>query len=255
MLKYLLTSKLHLVVLLLSVVALQAAQAQTVNVAAGWARPPYITPNAHSGYELEIVTHILANLGHDTKVVYLPYQSSIDLLKSKQVDMTLTLHEDTGIGVDMLSDVYINYQNVVLSLKQKDLNINNLQGLANLRVIGFQSAQDVLGEEYLAVTSQNSLYFEMADQRKQVELFLQGDVEAIIIEINVFAYLSREITNQSQFENVNVHTFFPANAFRAGFKDKTLKNQFNRQLKLFLDSPEHQALKTKYQIRSALPSG
>lgn len=229
------------------------AKADTISVAAGWARPPYINPVDHTGFELDIIRQILAKLGHKTKVVYVPHQTTIQLLNAQQVDIALTLNEGIGVPTDSLSDVYIEYQNVVISLKQRNYKINNIADLSSLRVVGFQSAKDVLGDKYSALAKGNSMYFEMADQKKQVELLLQGGVDAIVIDLNVFDFLSKELTGDSQFEQVRVHPFFAINSYRAGFKNKDLKKAFDRQLKVYLQSEQYKKLKAHHHIKLIAP--
>lgn len=229
------------------------AHAKSISVAAGWARPPYINPVNHTGFELDIIRHVLSLMGHKTKVVYVPYLTTIELLKAGQVDIALTLSEGGGIDSEFLSDVYISYQNVVLSLKRRNIKIDNLQSLSLFSLIGFQSAQDVLGASYLKAIKANNLYFEMADQRKQVELFLQSNVDTIVLDINVFDFLSKDLTGESQFKNVKVHPLFPINSFRAGFKDKSMKKHFNEQLREYLLTQQYEDLRAQYHIKQITP--
>lgn len=227
--------------------------AKSISVAAGWARPPYINSADHSGFELDLIRAVLKDMGHETTVVYVPHSTTISLLKNGQVDMALTLNSDSGIAQEMLSDVYITYQNAILSLKRHKLVLTSLAQLSDLRVIGFQSAKNVLGIQFFEAVSASSLYFEMADQNKQLELFLQGNVDAIAIDINVFDYLSREMTGSSQFDKIEVHPFFPLNNYRAGFRDKQLKQKFNEALNEYLGSSQYVKLKSTYQIRQVSP--
>lgn len=229
------------------------ARADTINVAAGWARPPYINPVDHTGFELDIIRQVLAKMGHETKVVYVPHRNTIQMLKAGQVHMALTLNEGAGIASSLLSETYIDYQNVVLSLNRRHLTITSLQDLSTLRVIGFQSAEDVLGDEYAQAIKENNLYFEMADQEKQVELFLQGNVDAIVVDLNVFDYLSKKLTGKSQSEQVQVHPFFAINSYRVGFIDTFMKNEFNVRLKKYLTSPEYKKLRAQYGIKQIAP--
>lgn len=225
---------------------------KTVEIGAGWARAPYIIPADHTGFELDVMRQILAKMGYDSKLIYVPYASTIQMLKNGNVDLILTVDETSGINKEQLSDSYITYQNVVISLKRKKLDITAIQDLSELSVIGFQSATEVLGKEYANAIKDSGLYIEMADQKKQVELFLLGNVEAIVIDINVFDYLSKEISGLSQFEKVNIHPLFPLNSFQAGFKDKTLKESFNHILKDYLLSQDYKKLQMQYQIKQAV---
>ena len=120
-------------------------------------------------------------------------------------------------------------------------------------VVGFQGASDVLDREFAAAIKNNKLYVEIADQRRQVELLLNEQVDVIIIDLNVFHYLSLELTGSDQFEKVAVHCFFTRNPYSAGFKDMTLKNQFNQSLAKYMSSGRYEVLKAKYNFRDIKP--
>ncbi|MFT5838101.1 MAG: hypothetical protein ACI9UT_000592 [Flavobacteriales bacterium] len=56
----------------------------------------------------------------------MPYNQSIEMLERKQVDVALTLNNLSGTAPKYSSDIYVSYQNVVLSLKSKKLSIQQL---------------------------------------------------------------------------------------------------------------------------------
>jgi polar amino acid transport system substrate-binding protein len=226
--------------------------AKTVQIAASWAKPPYIIPQTHSGFEIELVTQVFSQLNLDVSFVYMPYARTVEMLKRKQIDMALTLNNLSGVESDDLSDVYVFYQNVALSLKSKKLAIRTVKDLANHSVVGFQSASNVLGADFTAAVKNNRLYLEVADQKRQLELLLTKQVDVIIIDLNVFQHLSIELTGTDQFDNVVVHPFFAANPYKAGFKNKALKTQFNRVLAQYLSSESYDTLKKKYHFKDMI---
>jgi len=227
--------------------------ADNLKIAASWAKPPYIIPQTHSGFEIELITDLFKDLNHDVKFVYMPYDRAVEMLQSKQADVALTLNNSSGIAPEYLSDVYVFYQNVALSLKSKKLNIEHLQDLSTYRVVGFQSASHVLGDEFAAAIENNKLYIEIADQKRQLELLLNEQVDVIIIDINVFHYLSFELTGSDQFKKIAVHPFFAPSRYSAGFKNLTLKKQFNQTLGKYVSSGRYEVLKAKYNFKDIKP--
>lgn len=241
------------VVLMLLVPVIYSVQANHLQIAASFAKPPYIMPDTHSGFEIELMTDIFKELKHDVKFAYMPYDRSIELLNLKQTDVALTLNNLSGVAPQYLSDIYVFYQNVALSLKDKNLPIQKLQDLSRYSVLGFQSASDVLGPEFAAAIKGNKLYTEIADQSLQLELLLNEQTDVIIIDLNIFHYLSLELTGSDQFEKVTVHPFFAPSRYSAGFKDLTLKQQFNQTLGKYVSSGRYEALKAKYNFKIINP--
>lgn len=82
---------------------------------------------------------------------------------------------------------------------------------------------------------------------------MQGNVDAIVVDLNVFDYLSKKLTGKSQLEHVQVHPFFDINSYRVGFIDKLMKNEFNVTLKKYLASPEYKKLRAQYGIKQITP--
>ena len=239
--------------LLLMLPVIFSVAADNLQIAASWAKPPYIIPQTHSGFEIELITDVFNDLNREVNFVYMPYDQTIETLKRKKIDIALTLNNLSGTAPEYLSDVYVFYQNVALSLKNKNLPIQQLQDLSKLRVVGFQSASNVLGAEFAVAIENNKMYIEIGDQRRQLELLLNDQVDVIIIDINVFHYLSIELTGSDQFEKVMVHPFFAPSRYSAGFNDMKLKKQFNQTLGKYVSSGRYKALKAKYNFKDIKP--
>ncbi len=227
--------------------------AKKIDVAAGWSRPPYIIPESHSGFELDLVKQVLASMGHQANFIYLPFTRTISLLKQGKVDMALTLDANSGVDKSQLGDVFVVYQNVVLSLRENKLQINNIADLGEVSLVAFQGASIILGREFLEVTSGNKLYVEIADQRRQLELLLQGEVDAIIADINIFTALSKSLTGTEQTDKVAIHPLFPVNRYSAGFKQIELKHAFNQALRQYVAQGHYQKLTQRYNLQKVTP--
>jgi hypothetical protein len=120
--------------------------------------------------------------------------------------------------------------------------------------VGFQSAADVLGVEFADTIKNIPFYIEVGDQRQQLELFFNEQVDVIIVYLNVFHNLSLELTGSDQSEKVMVHPFFAPNRYRAGFNDMKLKKQFSQTLGKYVSSGRYKTLKVKYNFRDVVPT-
>ena len=89
---------------------------------------------------------------------------------------------------------------------------------------------------------------EFPDQNKQVEMFLKGKVDIVVMDINIFNYISKSYLGSSHMANINVHRIFPSSSYHLGFSDKDLKNEFNTYFKKFQNSVEYSNLVEKYEF-------
>ena len=88
-------------------------KARELDVVVGWNKPPYVISQEHSGFEIDLVRAILAEMGHTLSPIYVPFGRTARLLKDSTVDIGLTQSAAHDIDDSVLSDPYIIYQNVV----------------------------------------------------------------------------------------------------------------------------------------------
>ncbi|MCC2617073.1 transporter substrate-binding domain-containing protein [Aestuariibacter halophilus] len=226
-------------------------EAKNLDVAVGWTKPPYVIADGNTGFELDLVRSVFRSMGHDITPIYVPFGRSQTMLKEGMVDLTLTMTEQMGIPSAQLSDEYVVYQNVAISLKSSKLAIDSIEQLHHHTVVAFQNASLVLGDEYRQAVEQSRLYIELPEQRRQVEMLLMGNAAVAVMDINIFIHLSRVLTGENQLYNVNVHKLFPATPYRVGFKDAALKEAFNLALARFMASDQYQWLKYNYAFYDA----
>ncbi|MDF2180265.1 ABC transporter substrate-binding protein [Aliiglaciecola sp. CAU 1673] len=224
------------------------AQAKEIDVAFGWSKPPYVIEKEERGFELELVRNVLKRLDLDMNPVFVPFGRSHYLLKMGKVEAAVTLKESMDVGEAHLSDIYINYHNVAISLKGRDIVINAVNDLFPHSVVAFQNASVVLGDEFSQISEGARFYLEMPDQSKQVEMLLRAKTDVVVMDVNIFNYLSRHLTGRPFMDNVVVHEIFPATRYRVGFVDAQVRDAFNRELAAYRESPEYQALVDKYEF-------
>jgi len=225
-----------------------SAAAKKIEVAVGWTKPPYVIEKNNTGFEVELLRNIFKSMGHTFVPIYVPYGRSYYLLQIGKVDATMTLSSRLDISPAVMSDPYINYHNVAVSLKGRGITIDRISELANYSLVGFQNASIFLGDEYKAASERSRFYVELPDQKKQVEMLLLGRTDVVVMDINIFNYLSREIIGSSHMGNVDVHRIFPVNAYRLGIYDPQLRDEFNKALVKYKNSPDYQKLVEQYEF-------
>lgn len=96
---------------------------------------------------------------------------------------------------------YIQYQNGVSVLAERDLQIDSLDDLAGLSVIAFQGAEDILPGLAAAVPTFGA-YREVADQIIQSRLLFAGRTDAVIGDGLLFAAYNAELaaSGTAQFD-------------------------------------------------------
>ncbi|WP_340678592.1 transporter substrate-binding domain-containing protein [Paraglaciecola sp.] len=217
-------------------------------VVAGWNKPPYVISNQESGYEIELIRQALASANYHIVMLYVPYGRTYETMKQEKADIALTLNASSGVPPEILSNPYVTYQNVAISLKKNNIKLKQLSDLHKFSVIAFQSASKVLGEEFAKTVNSNLLYIELPDQRRQVEMLLLGSVDVVVMDVNIFNYFSHIILGENQMDKVTVYAFFPATYYSAAIQDPELKATFNAAMSDFKLTENYRQLRSKYDI-------
>ena len=69
----------------------QDLKSQELVLVAGLAKPPYVIPEQDTGFEVDLVRGVLATLGHDISMLYVPYGRTYETMKQMKADIGLTL--------------------------------------------------------------------------------------------------------------------------------------------------------------------
>lgn len=227
----------------------QASQDEkTLEVAVGWSKPPYVNSTDDSGFELDLARKIFARMGYKFKPIYVPYGRSVGLLMRGRVDAALTLTKNLATDQVQLTDNYIQYQNVAISLRSQNVTIERPKDLNHFAIAAYQTASKNLGAEYALAAKQAPLYIELPDQKKQVAMLLNGHVSVVVMDVNIFNDLQATMEPKASRKAVTIHNIFPPNSYQVGFLKSNLKNQFNHALKDYLESQDHAQLVKKYRI-------
>lgn len=226
-------------------------EAKNLNVVVGWNKPPYVISNSDSGFELELVRQIMAELGHDISPLYVPFGRTMMMVQQGDVDVGLTMNSRHEVAAQLLSDPYVVYQNVAVTLQSRHLPVTSLAALNGRSVIAFQTATNVLGADFAKATELTSGYLEVPEQRRQVSMLLLGSVDVAILDRNIFTYLKGQLPLAQQHATT-LHELFEASAYSAAIQDPILRKQFNQTLQAFIDDGRYQALLDRFGLVNLL---
>lgn len=238
----------HLLITLLALPTL--AHAMDVNMAFGEKIPPFCFPQTNSGIELEVISEALAYRGHVLKPVYFPFARIPVAFKARQVDAAMTdLGEDMSQQGAYYGDPAVTYDNVLITLDERKLQIKSPDDLKGLTVIAFQGAAKRY-PEWLSAVKNAGNYTEQNDQSIQVKTLEKGRYDVVLSDRNIYRYFALQITKQSgvKLKPVQEHRFVTLNPndYRPVFRDKAIRDDFNAGLKHLKDSKRFQAIYDKY---------
>lgn len=224
---------------------LQGVFSQEIKVGVGLALPPYIIQGSNSGIEVEILQQALP-ASYKTKLIYLPFARVPISLTDGTADAVLTINESSGVKDAFYSNSHIKYQNVVLSLKSKNLKISKISDLSKLSIVAFQDATAYLGADFAAMAKANAKYSEIPEQDNQVKMLFASRADVIITDINIFKYFKSKITDIDVSKEYVVHEIFAPTEYKVGFKSKDVRDLFNVGLQKLKDTGKYAAILTKY---------
>jgi len=222
---------------------------QKFHVVVGLAKPPYVIQDTNSGYEIELITQVLNKMGKEPNFVFVPFGRTARMLNSDRVDSIMTVNSNLISNENLLSDTYIIYQNVVVTLKRNNYQLDNLDDLSKLSVAAFQNANKILGESYAQAIEKSPSYREIANQKSQTKLLFTGKVQAVVMDINIFRALSHAVGGKEDFSDIDIHYVFPESPYKMAFKDKSNIESFNQALAQYKGSEHHTQLVNKYNLK------
>ncbi len=214
-------------------------------IAVGLAKPPYVIQGKNSGFELDLIRNILKKMGKSTKFIYTPFGQSAKMLEVEEIDAVMTTNQQVFADSSKLSDVYITYQNVAISLKDNNLTINTIEDLKNYSIASFQKADKLLGQGFADAVDRSPLYLEIAVQRQQPILLLKKRVEVLIMDKNIFKYFANELNIDAK---LTFHQIFPDTHYRMALKNKAYVKLFNSTFAEYKQTDEYLTLKNGYNL-------
>ena len=224
--------------------------AETLQLTAGYSKPPFVIENneQYSGIQLDLISEIFAVENQAVNFIHVPLARSFSSVDKWHSDGTITLpitHERKNV---FLSEPYISYQNVVVTLTEDKIKIDELNDFSGKYITAFQTARKFLGEHYTKAIKHAQDYQEMADQMKQIELLFMKRTQVLVLDINILKHFLFTNRDDKYNKPYTIHQLFMPRVYAAGFKSQTVRDQFNRGLAVIKANGTYQKVIDKYLL-------
>ncbi len=247
--------KLHFVLIyfiISSILLSDSVFCEQIKLSVGLTVAPYVI-NFHnsdqeiSGFEVDIVRESFALKGYEVKFIPQPLKRTKLSFNEKQVDGVLTIKKHyPQVKGTFLSDDYITYHNVAVTLAGENMNIDSINDLAGKKIIAFQQAQFALGKKFQAMVNENPDYMEMASQENQIGMFFYKRTEVIILDDLIFKYYKIKLKNIPTEQAVTFHDIFEKSSYKIAFQKQKVRDAFNQGLKTIRSSGRYNKIIKSY---------
>lgn len=198
------------------------------------------------GLQLDIIRDAFSTQNIMPEFRHIPLSRSVLSFQQSNVDAVSIVPSNYKHPKMFVSEPYITYQDVAVSLVERELQINSLEDLSELSIVAFQNARKFLGEEYNHKMAKSSEYREIADQREQIDMLFTGQAEVVILDINIFTYFCKRHKEALYLNPFKVHYIFEKQNYSAGFKSKILKEKFDKGISEIKSTGQYKKILARY---------
>lgn len=227
------------------------AQDKPIVIAFGMDREPYLFPKGtEQGLEIDIVKNALKIQGYQVQVKQLP-QLALQTVLEDDIEVAGAAGTQTGqiTGVHY-SDVYINYENYVITRREDNFTINRLEDLKGKKIAIFSDGHNQLGKAFQSLfnpfgrAGHTPDFYEINNQKVQLNMFFNRDVDVVIIDKTVFSWYKKMVV-PNLFDDADFvfHDVLPqVTGYKLAFRDRLLRDQFNAGLHQMMETGRYQQL-------------
>lgn len=228
------------------------AHADIVRLAVGLAKPPYVEAGGMSGLEATLALATLRQAGHQPLVVQLPQARGLAMLGSGRVDAMLALVPGSLEGI-FYSQPLLHYRNRAIVLQGSGIVLTQLSQLSQYRVVAFQNARRLLGDDFRRAVERAPNYIEQGEQDIQNRMLFNHRVDVVIADELIFHAnpTQRDLNNRSQ--PVVSYALFPSSPRHVGFRSERLRQDFDAALLQLKSSGEYERIYRFYRDKYQLP--
>lgn len=221
-----------------------------IELTTGLSKPPFVIENdaQNPGIQLDLIKAIFAEENQPVRFLHVPLARSFTSVDKWHSDGTITLPSDYQHESIFISEPYISYRNVIVTLKEDNLSINTLADLKGKKIIAFQAAQKFLGAEFVNAIKEAEDYREVADQMRQIQMLFAKRTQVLVLDISIFKHFLHKNIGGKYMKPYEVHQLFMPRVYAAGFKSNQRREQFNRGLKKIKANGIYQKILDKYLL-------
>lgn len=230
--------------------AITAAKPKKIIMAVSASAKPFIFNN-DKGLIADIVKEAFAYSGYQVQFIRYDNRTAIEQLNFGNID-AIAIANSTLTNA-YLSESYITYNNMAITLADNNFKIDHLGDLSGKRVAAFLEARKYLGNDYAAKIATFKSYFEVSQQSKQVEFLFDNTADVIISDRYIFKYNLQQLYYKSDssdyyLRKIKYYPIFPASDYRAAFNNPKLRDLFNKGLKHLRDTGRIKKLEKFYEL-------
>lgn len=218
-----------------------ALQAAPLQIALGESKMPYVDAATQSGIEYELVTMALHDAGYTFEVQYLPNKRAQIQFSQGRLDAIIVT-----VGA-IVSDPYIAYKNMAITLCERRITVSKISDLANYRTGAFHNASKFLGNDFARIAADPERYREASPQILLNYMLLAQRIDVAISDINIFQHAQLEADPQAR-QPLCSSALFPPTLYRLQFRDPLVRDRFNLALAHLRSSGFYGALARKYKL-------
>lgn len=211
--------------------------------------PPFCFPKDGSGIEVDVFREALAYRGIRLVPLFFPFARVPRAFRDGEVDASMTdLGEDMGAAGGHYGDTAVVYDNVLISLQSRGLQIRRPEDLDGLTVISFQGASKRF-PEWLGPLQRSKRLTEVNDQALQVRTLMRGRYDLVLADRSIFRYFSLQLQRQGEtLLPVTEHEFTSPDPrdYRPVFRSPLMRDEFNEGLRWLRASGAYRAIYERY---------
>ena len=238
-------------IVLLIMLFISIATAKELQVVFTYTTPPFVFKDG-TGIVIDIVKESLAYRNYTVKPLFVNIGRGFEMFKNGYVDATSLIKKSSGLKA-YYSEPFMQYHNIIISLKSNHYKVKNLSDLKSYYFIAFQNAKVYLGKEFEEVSKQaGDKYSEIADQKSQVYKLFMGRTDFIVMDRHIFEYYKNELIYEDKVsKDIKVSFFepFEPTKYRTAFKDKKVRDDFNIGLKYLKETNRYDKIYDDYSSK------
>lgn len=240
------------IIFMFSITLSAISSAKEFVIGFGKNKAPFVIKEAGEGLEIDIFREALAFNGHSLSIVHVDNKGLLPALISGRVDGIATARDTQKRFCEV--DKFIEFDNVAISLKERNLKIHTVKDLKAYTLVAWEKAYLDLGPEFNLLFKPDAQallpegYFENRNQEAQNAMFWAGRVDLIVVDKTIFSWYQKQLSSQYPTDKpLSYHKIFGEKTyFPALFNDEVLCEDFRAGLKQLKKQKRYQQLFEKY---------
>ncbi len=145
-----------------------------------------------------------------------------------RIDVACNIFPAANINA-WLSEPFFRFTDVAVTRNDKNIALSRIADMQHYRVIAYQGAVLLLGDEYKEMAAANPGYKEHHDVSATSKMLVLNRFDVRVGDINLFYHDLQKHPELSP-DDFTIHYFWPDVFSHLAFKDKALRDEFNQAI-------------------------